>query len=450
MNNGTICRTNGSPKKYFLHERTKRFSPIPRDILGPMRFLVLVLTWFCMTLTAWSAEPLIELARAKSASTELRDAIVSRMDATALEGGTAYVAEGGNFLFAVRSRTEPVLYVNGLRRNPMRKLPGVDLWASLESLPTGTSHKFEYEIDGKWTGGRSDIPAYLPECYEQAGVPQGKLSEKLIHTSQIYNGTVSEYWIYVPAQYQADKPAALMVWHDGHNHIRRDGSARTLNVIDNLIHQGKMPVSIHVFISPGMQGERRMRSIQYDTVDDTYARFLRDEILREVEAKYNIRKDAYSRAISGASSGAICAFNVAWQQPDQFSRVHSLIGSYTSIQWRPGQLEGGNVYPFKVRKEAKRNIRVWLQDGSDDLENAHGSWPLQNIQMANSLKMMGYDYFLSWGNGTHNQAHGNAELPRALTWLWRDYNPNRTEQTYVQDEAEKAKPYWRVTGLNRD
>jgi hypothetical protein len=93
---------------------------------------------------------------------------------------------------------------------------------------------------------------------------------------------------------------------------------------------------------------------------------------------------------------------------------------------------------------------VWLQDGSDDLENAHGSWPLQNIQMANSLKMMGYDYFLSWGNGTHNQAHGNAELPRALTWLWRDYNPNRTEQTYVQDVAEKAKPYWRVTGLNRD
>jgi hypothetical protein len=107
-------------------------------------------------------------------------------------------------------------------------------------------------------------------------------------------------------------------------------------------------------------------------------------------------------------------------QPDQFSCVLSWIGSYTSIQWHPAEIDGGNVFPFTIRKQPKRNIRIWLQDGSEDLENNHGSWPLQNIQMANSLKMRGYDFHVSFGNGTHNSAQGNAELPRSLEWLWRD------------------------------
>src|SRR5260370_11265947 len=185
-----------------------------------------------------------------------------------------------------------------------------------------------------------------------------------------------------------------MVGQDGQGQVARD-ARRTQNVIDNLIHQKKIPVMIQVFISPGTVGERRMRSIEYDTVNDTYARFLRDEVLPEVSKEYNIRADAYSRAIVGESSGGICAFNAAWFHPEIFSRVVSRVGSFTSIQWHPGQIEGGNVYPFKVRKEPKRNIRVWLQDGADDLEHEHGSWPLQNLQMANSLKMMGYDFHLS-------------------------------------------------------
>lgn len=184
-------------------------------------------------------------------------------------------------------------------------------------------------------------------------------------------------------------------------------------------------------------------------MNDAYPRFLRDEILPEVYREYNIRKDGYSRAIAGNSSGGICAFNAAWQQPDQFSRVLSRIGSFTSIQWRPGELEGGNVYPFKIRKEAKRDIRVWLQDGTEDLENTHGSWPLQNIQMANSLKMKDYDFHLSLGNGTHNGAHGNAELPEALEWLWRGYDAARTTGNYEIDPVEKSKPLFRVRVYNR-
>jgi enterochelin esterase family protein len=129
--------------------------------------------------------------------------------------------------------------------------------------------------------------------------------------------------------------------------------------------------------------------------------------------------------------------------------VLSHIGSFTSIQWKPGVIDGGNVYPFKIRKEPKRNIRVWLQDGSQDLENSHGSWPLQNVQMANSLKMRGYDFHLSWGSGTHNGAHGNAQLPVSLTWLWRDYDASKTEQAYEQEAGEKDKPEFRITHLNR-
>jgi enterochelin esterase family protein len=207
---------------------------------------------------------------------------------------------------------------------------------------------------------------------------------------------------------------------------------------------------ISIFVSPGLTEGKRMRSIEYDSVNDTYARFLLEEILPEVAKKYRLRTDAYSRAIAGESSGGICAFNAAWFRPQEFARVLSRIGSFTSIQWRPGELDGGNVYPFKIRKEPKRNIRVWLEDGANDLENNHGSWPLQNIQMANSLKMREYDFHFSWGNGTHNTAHGNAELPAALTWLWRGYDSAKTEQAFTMDPAEKDKPYWRVKALNRD
>jgi enterochelin esterase family protein len=297
-------------------------------------------------------------------------------------------------------------------------------------------------------GGRTDVPAYGPDSYDQPGVPRGKLSEKKVHTSRIYPGMTSDYWVWTPAQYDPKTPAALMVWQDGQGMTAREGT-RSQIVFENLTQQKKIPVMVHVFISPGTIGTRRMRSQEYDSVNDTYPRFLRDEILPEVYREYNIRRDGYSRAIAGNSSGGICAFNAAWQQNDQFTRVLSRIGSFTSIQWLPGELDGGNTYPFKIRKEPKHNIRVWLQDGSEDLENRFGSWPLQNLQMANSLKMMDYDFHLSFGNGTHNSAQGNAELPESLTWLWRGYDPARTSETYEMEAAEKAKPLFRVRIHNR-
>jgi enterochelin esterase family protein len=194
-----------------------------------------------------------------------------------------------------------------------------------------------------------------------------------------------------------------------------------------------------------------MRSIEYDTVSDRYPRFLMEEVLPEVEKMYKLRPDGYSRAIGGESSGGICAFNAAWLMPDKFARVHSAVGSFTSIQWHPqDKLEGGNVYPFKVRKEPKRNIRVWMSDGSDDLENNHGSWPMQNIQMANSLKLIGYDFHFRFGTAAHGGAQAALDLPESLAWLWRDYDPKKTSQEFVMDPAEKEKPFFRVTIANRD
>jgi enterochelin esterase family protein len=230
------------------------------------------------------------------------------------------------------------------------------------------------------------------------------------------------------------------------------GSTRHFTVIENLVQQKLMPPSVHVLVSPGKAPDgRAMRSVQYDTVSDRYPRFLLEELLPAVEKLYQLRADGYSRAIGGRSSGGICSFNAAWHFPGKFARVHSTIGSYTSIQWRPNEkLEGGNVYPFKVRKEPKRNIRVWLSDGSEDLENNHGSWPLQNIQMANSLKMMDYDFHFRFGEAAHNSTQEAADLPESLAWLWRGYDPGKTSEAFQQDPAEKLKPLYRVKIANRD
>ena len=364
--------------------------------------------------------------------------------------GTAFNGNGGEFTFTLETdAARPGIVIDEGPMREMDKSPGGSQWIYRTKLQTGTSHSFYYLLNGAKFGGRTDIPAYLPESEERPSAPQGKLSEKIVHESKIYPGMQTNYWIYVPARYDSKSPAALMVWQDGEGHIRRDGAARTLTVIDNLIAQKKIPVMIQVFISPGTVGDQRMRSIEYDSVNDTYARFLRDEILADVEKQYNLRKDAYSRGIAGNSSGGICAFNAAWFHPEMFSRVLSRIGSFTSIQWHPGMLDGGNVYPFKIRKEPKRNIRVWLQDGFNDLENEHGSWPLENLQMANSLKMKGYDFHLSFGTGTHNGAHGNSEAPVELAWLWRDYDPSKTEQAFTMDAAEKDKPLYRIKIVNR-
>jgi enterochelin esterase family protein len=288
------------------------------------------------------------------------------------------------------------------------------------------------------------------------GVAQGKMSEKKTLTSKVYPGMSANYWVYVNAGADTQGGAPVMVWQDGETIV---GNADLLRlrlqiVSDNLVHKKVIPPMVHVLIQPGSGGEAegtRMRSIQYDTVSDRYGKYLLEEILPDVEKTYKLRPDAYSRAIGGASSGAIAAFNVAWYRPDQFSRVLSHIGSYSGIQWRPEQnLDGGYIVSHKVRREAKKNMRVWMSDGSGDIENNTGSWPLNNIELANALKLKGYDFHFRFGAGTHAIAQGAMDLPESLAWLWREYDPSKKEQAYEMEPAEKTKPLFRVSVTNRE
>lgn len=258
-----------------------------------------------------------------------------------------------------------------------------------------------------------------PDSQVKPGVPQGKVEVHQWTTSKIYPGTTRDYAVYVPAQYDKAKPAAVMVFQDGMGMWKPDSGSRASVVFDNLIASGDMPVTIGIFINPGVfpsakPGEkgRSNRSFEYDSLGDLYARFLLEEILPEVGKTYNLTTDPEQRAIAGNSSGGICAFTVAWERPDAFRKVISYIGSFTNIR-------GGHVYPSLVRKGEKKPLRVYLQDGRNDVDNQFGNWPLANQDMAASLKFAGYDYQFVLGEGTHNGKHGASLLPEALRWLWR-------------------------------
>jgi enterochelin esterase family protein len=403
-------------------------------------------------------DELLALSRTRPDSPEFRDALVKHLGEAPIKSGEAYNSNGPDFIWAVESATQPTIVVDDEPAGAMRRVAGTNLWFYTGQLRVGTSHRFHYLVNGAKFGGSYDLPAYTPHSYARREVPQGRLSDKLVHTSKLYGGMETSYWIYVPAQYDPAVPAALMVWQDGERYITRNQEEicrlcpslyRLQEVTDNLIHDKKIPVMIHVFVSPGTLNGKSLRSILYDTVSDKYGQFLTEELLPEVYAKYNIRKDAYSRAIQGQSSGGIAAFTVAYNRPENFSRVYTVVGSFVALQWKPGELDGGNIYPFKVRREPKRNLRVWMNDGSEDQETRPGSWPLQNIQLANSLKMAGYDFHFSYGGGSHHAALAASELPECLAWLWRDYDPSKSEQIYEQSAEEKAKPPFRVRIYNR-
>jgi enterochelin esterase-like enzyme len=252
-------------------------------------------------------------------------------------------------------------------------------------------------------------------------VPHGEVTKHVWNNSKIFPGTVRDYWVYVPKQYDAVKPACVMVFQDGAGYVRTNGEWRVPIVFDNLIARKELPVIIGVFINPGEipeQGKapQRNRSFEYDSLGDAYARFLLEEILPEVEKKFSLATNAASRAICGGSSGGICSFTVAWERPNEFSKVPSTVGSFTDIR-------GGYVYPFLIRKQEPKAIRVFLQDGSNDLDNQFGNWPLANQTMAAALKFAKYDYQFVFGDGAHNSKHGGSIFPEAVKWLWRDYKP---------------------------
>jgi enterochelin esterase-like enzyme len=280
-----------------------------------------------------------------------------------------------------------------------------------------------------------DVYLLGPDSAPHAGVPRGKVIGPLTLASEVFPNTTRHYWIYVPAQYHRTKPACLMIFQDGHAFASLEKDYRVPYVFDNLIYRREMPMTIGVFLNPGHTPDQpeststnwgdsiNNRATEYNELNDRYATMIINELLPALEKDYNLSKNPDDRAIAGASSGAICAFTVAWQRPDQFRKVLSTIGSFTNIR-------GGHVYPDLIRQSDRKPLRIFLQDGLNDNRGArHGTtaydpkwdWHAQNRQMVAALSEKGYDLNYCWGIGTHSNQQGGAMLPEMLRWLWRDY-----------------------------
>jgi sugar lactone lactonase YvrE/enterochelin esterase-like enzyme len=268
-----------------------------------------------------------------------------------------------------------------------------------------------------------------PEAVRQDGVPRGEVLQGSFRESQIFPGTERKYWVYLPAQLAKDKPAPLMVFQDGENYCNESRGERAPIVFDNLIREGAVPPLIGLFINPGVvpaANEQALprfnRSFEYDDVSDRYVRFLIEEMIPFVESKHGIRisQNPDDRGICGASSGAICAFVAAWNRPDAFRRVYSMIGTYVGLR-------GGDELATLVRKTEPKPLRVFLQDGTEDLNIYGGDWWMANQTMNRALEWAGYEVQHVWGEDGHNHNHGAAIFPQAMRWLWKDYpEPVRT------------------------
>ncbi len=256
----------------------------------------------------------------------------------------------------------------------------------------------------------------------QSGVPKGEVLKFVFDQSKIFPGTWREYWVYIPAQYKPDQPACVYINQDG---IQWNAPV----VMDNLIHRKEMPVTIGIFImhgrvkaeQPDAALDRFNRSCEYDGLGDNYARFLLEELLPEVEKQkatdgrpIRLSKNGNDRAIGGSSSGAVCAFTAAWERPESFSRVFSSIGTYVGLR-------GADRYPTLIRKTEPKPIRIFLQDGTNDLNIYAGDWWKANEMMERALTFAGYELNHVWGEGAHNGNHGRAIFPQAMRWLWKDW-----------------------------
>jgi enterochelin esterase-like enzyme len=285
-----------------------------------------------------------------------------------------------------------------------------------------------------------------PDSLQQDGVPKGKLIGPTTLPSSVFPGTSHTYWVYVPAQYDPAKPAALMIFNDGQAMIAMNGDVRAPNVLDNLIWRRELPVIIAVFINPGRTPQQpeptpkdwgdhnTNRVVEYNTLDDKYSKVIALELMPVIERQYNISPDPDMHAIAGASSGAIAAFTVAWERPDQFHKVISIVGSFTNIR-------GGYVYPGRILAAEKKPIRIFLVDGVNDNRtpktgpyDPFRDWHLQNVRLLDALTQKRYDVNFVWGIGLHGQKQGGAVLPQMMEWLWRDY-PRSYD---VNDKEERS------------
>jgi enterochelin esterase family protein len=292
-----------------------------------------------------------------------------------------------------------------------------------------------------------------PDSQPQEGVPKGEIRGPYTLPSSAYPGTQHTYWVYVPAQYDPSAASSLMIYNDGQAFMNPDGDMRAQNVMDNLIFRRELPVMIAVFINPGRRPDQpepnakewgdhtTNRPTEYNSLDDKYARVIVDELMPVLYKEYNISRDPERHGIGGSSSGAIAAFTVAWERPNDFRKVLSNVGSFVDLR-------GGNAYPDIIRKSEKKPIRIFLCDGRNDLrgENPDGSynqardWFYQNVRMMQALTEKGYDLNYAWGINKHGQKMGGAILPEMMRWLWRDHEVATDPKDFVERSFHLPKP----------
>jgi enterochelin esterase-like enzyme len=300
-------------------------------------------------------------------------------------------------------------------------------WALAQRAPGGPAGPSEF--DAHYTLGPDSLP--------RDGVAKGELRGPFQLPSKVYPGVEHKYWVYVPAQYDGAREVSLMVFNDGATYLKEDGFYRARNVLDNLMYRGDIPAMVAAFIDPGVfvADNKSNRQEEYDALGDRYSHVIVDELMPVLYKDYKISRDADRHGFAGWSSGAIAAFTVAWERPDQFHKVLSGIGTFVD-------LKGGHVYPNKILTEEKRPIRIFLIDGRNDNRgtngtseyDAHRDWFRQNVLMVDALTRKGYDVNYSWGMGVHSHNMGGAMLPEMLRWLWRD----QPVSTDPKDTAERS------------
>jgi enterochelin esterase-like enzyme len=303
-----------------------------------------------------------------------------------------------------------------------------------------------------------DIHYHLgPDSLPEEGVPKGEVRGPFTLPSEAYPGTTHTYWIYVPAQYDPSTAASLMIFNDGQAFMNPEGDLRAQNVLDNLIYRREIPVMIGVFINPGRQPDQpepnlhewgdktTNRPTEYNTLDDKYAKVIVDELMPALYKNYNISKDPENHGIGGASSGAIAAFTVAWERPQQFRKVLSIVGSFTNLR-------GGDAYAELIEKGEKKPIRIFLQDGRNDNRalkpdgsyDQRRDWFYQNVRLMKVLTAKGYEVNYSFGMNKHGSKMGGAIMPEMMRWLWRDQpvstDPHDMVERAFREPAQKTEP----------
>lgn len=313
-------------------------------------------------------------------------------------------------------------------------------WVSVVSAAPAVKKAEETVAEAEITIGPDYAKA--PETQVQPDVPKGEIHEFTMDSkdSKIYKGIAKgktgevpyqrKVAVYVPSQYRSGKEAPFIVIQDGMGY--RDVVSK---VLDNMIHQKRLPVMVAVFVnSGGGDSLGSQRGLEYDTVNDTYTKFIEKEVLPRISKDFRIKftSDPEGRATMGGSSGGAAAFTMAWFHPDLYRKVLTYSGTYVDQQFpeNPETPHGAWEYHENlIKRAAKKPIRVWLEvserdNGWDRDEASLHNWVMANQRMAAELKAKDYDYrYVFAKNAGHTDGKVTWQtLPGALEWLWRGYS----------------------------